>query len=100
VQGGQQVSAAIYAKTNIDTDGSGAKQVRLIFRDHPEWGRSSYLTLQAGDFDCYGGCKVKVGVDDARPSRWRRRDRRPTRRSRCSSRTSARCGDWRARRRS
>ena len=67
VQGGQQVSAAIYARKNVDTDGSGAKQVRLIFRDHPEWGRSSYLTLQAGDFDCYGGCQVKVGVDDAAP---------------------------------
>ena len=64
VEGGKQVSAAIYAKKNIDTDGSGAKQVRLIFRDHPEWGRSSYLTLQAGDFDCYGGCKVKVAVDE------------------------------------
>ena len=23
--------------------------------------------LQAGDFDCYGGCKVKVTVDDAAP---------------------------------
>lgn len=67
VSGGKQLSAAIYAKRNVDTDGSGAKQVRLIFRDHPEWGRSSYLTLQAGDFDCYGGCKVKVGADDAAP---------------------------------
>lgn len=70
VSGGKQLSAAIYAKDNVDTDGSGAgpasrHQVRLIFRDHPEWGRSSYLTLQAGDFDCYGGCKVKVSVDDA-----------------------------------
>ena len=64
VKGGKQVSAAIYAKKNVDTDGSGARQVRLIFRDHPEWGRSSYLTLQAGDFDCYGGCKVKVVVDE------------------------------------
>ena len=64
VQGGKQVSAAIYSQRNVDTDGSGAKQVRLIFRDHPEWGRSSYLTLQAGDFDCYGGCKVKVAVDE------------------------------------
>ena len=63
--GGSQLSAAIYAKDNIDTDGSGARQVRLIFRDHPEWGRSSYLTLEAGDFDCYGGCKVQVKADDA-----------------------------------
>lgn len=67
VSGGKQLSAAIYAKEGVDTDGSGAKQVRLIFRDHPEWGRSSYLTLQAGDFDCYGGCKVQVTLDDGKP---------------------------------
>ena len=65
VQGGTQLSASIYAKDDVDTDGSGAKPVRLIFRDHPSWGTSSYLVLQAGDFDCYGGCKVKVQVDDA-----------------------------------
>lgn len=67
VKGGQQLSAAIYSKEDVDTDGSGAKPVRLIFRDNPAWGRSSYLVLQAGDFDCYGGCKVKVKVDDAAP---------------------------------
>jgi hypothetical protein len=67
VPGGKQLSAAIYAKDDVDTDGSGTKQVRLIFRDHPDWGRSSYLVLQAGDFDCYGSCKVKVTVDDAAP---------------------------------
>ena len=68
-KGGSQLSAAIYAKAPVDVDGSGAKPVRLIFRDHPEWRRSSYLTLEAGDFDCYGGCKVKVQVDEtaARP---------------------------------
>ena len=68
-KGGSQLSAAIYARDHVDVDGSGAKPVRLIFRDHPEWGRSSYLTLEAGDFDCYAGCKVKVSVDDgaARP---------------------------------
>ena len=63
-RGGQQLSAAIYAKDDVDTDGSGPNRVRLIFRDHPEWGKSAYLTLQAGDFDCYGGCKVQVTVDD------------------------------------
>jgi hypothetical protein len=62
---GTQLSASIYAKDDVDTDGSGARPVRLIFRDHPSWGTSSYLVLQAGDFDCYGGCKVKVQVDDA-----------------------------------
>ena len=67
VKGGQQLSAAIYSKEAVDTDGSGAKPVRLIFRDHPTWGTSSYLVLQAGDFACYGGCKVKVKIDDAAP---------------------------------
>lgn len=67
VKGGQQLSAAIYSKDPVDTDGSGANPVRLIFRDHPSWGKSSYLVLQAGDFKCYGGCKVKVKVDDAAP---------------------------------
>jgi hypothetical protein len=67
VSGGRQLSAAIYAQQPVDTDGSGAKQVRLIFRDHAQWGRSSYLVLEAGDFACYGGCQVKVKVGDAAP---------------------------------
>lgn len=67
----QQLSAAIYAKEPLDVDGSGTKPVRLIFRDHPEWGRSSYLVLQSGDFAraCYRGCRVDVTVDDAAPRR-------------------------------
>ena len=62
--GGTQLSASIYAKDDIDVDGSGAKPVQLIFRDHPSWGRSAYLVLQAGDFNCYGGCRLQVTVDD------------------------------------
>jgi hypothetical protein len=60
---GHQLSAAIYSQEPVDTDGSGAKPVRLIFRDHPEWGRSAYLVLEAGDFNCYSGCKLKVTID-------------------------------------
>lgn len=67
VKGGTQVSAAIYSKDPVDVDGSGAQPVRLIFRDHPSWGKSSYLVLQSGDFDCHGGCKVKVTIDDKAP---------------------------------
>lgn len=66
---GRQLSASIYSREGVDSDGSGAKPVRLIFRDHPEWGRSSYLVMQAGDFDCYGACRVQVTVDDAAPRR-------------------------------
>ena len=63
VKGGTQLSAAIYSQEPVDTDGGGAHPVRLIFRDHPDWGRSSYLVLEAGDFDCYAGCKLKVTAD-------------------------------------
>jgi hypothetical protein len=59
---GKQLNASIYAKNDIDT-GAGRSQVRLIFRDHPAWGRSSYLVLDNGDFDCYGGCALKMLVD-------------------------------------
>jgi hypothetical protein len=34
---GHQLSAAIFSQEPVDTDGSGANPVRLIFRDHPEW---------------------------------------------------------------
>ena len=61
--GGRQISAAIYSQEPVDTDGSGAHPIRLIFRDHPEWGHSAYLVLEAGDFDCYKGCQLKVTVD-------------------------------------
>ena len=60
---GHQLSAAIYSQEPLDTDGSGAHPVRLIFRDHPSWGRSAYLVLEAGDFDCYKGCRLKVVAD-------------------------------------
>ena len=68
VKGGTQLSASIYSRDGVDT-GGGAQPVRLIFRDHPSWGTSSYLVLQAGDFDkaCYGHCKVMVTVDDQAP---------------------------------
>ena len=59
---GLQLSASIMAKDRIDIAG-GRSTVQLIFRDHPEWGRSSYLVLQRGDFNCYGGCRLKLTVD-------------------------------------
>lgn len=65
--GGIQRSALIYGKQPVDVDGGGAKQVQLVFRDHPTWERSAYLVLQAGDFRCAGGCKVQVSADDAAP---------------------------------
>ena len=67
VKGGSQLSAAIYSKEPVDTGAGTPYPVRLIFRDHPEWGRSSYLVLENGDFDCYGGCRVQVALDGKAP---------------------------------
>ena len=47
--------------------GSPVTCLLLVFRDHPAWGRSSYLVLPAGDFDCYGSCTVKVTAGAAPP---------------------------------
>ncbi len=66
--GGIQRSAMIYSKDPVDLDGSAAKPVQLVFRDHPKWKRSAYLVLQASDFRCPGGCKVKVIADGAAKS--------------------------------
>ena len=64
---GRQLSTYIFSTEMIDTDGKTPHRVQLVFRDHADWGRSSYLVLQAGDFNCYSGCNVQVNVDDAPP---------------------------------
>ena len=71
VDGGTQRSAALLSKEPVDVDGSGAKPVQLVFRDHPAWKRSSYLVLQASDFAraCYSRCQVTVVADGAAPKR-------------------------------
>lgn len=68
---GVQRSAAIHAKQPVDVDGTGAKQVQLVFRDHPEWKRHAYLVLQAGDFAkaCYRACQVTLTVDGGAPKK-------------------------------
>lgn len=68
VGGGAQVTASLRSTDNVDTDGQGAKPVQLVFRDHADWGRSSYLVLQGGDFACRPRCMVTVTVDDQPPT--------------------------------
>jgi len=63
VANGRQRSATIYSMDDVDTDGQTPHRVRLVFRDHPAGGRSSYLVLESGDFECYSGCTVQVKVD-------------------------------------
>lgn len=66
---GEQRSAVIWSKEEVDLGDGAPSRVQLVFRDHPEWGRSSYLVLQSGDFDCYGRCRVPVSVDGSDPTR-------------------------------
>lgn len=67
MRGAPQTTASIYAKETMRVKGGQYSSVRLIFRDHKAWGRSSYLVLEGGDFDCYGGCQVQVTFDDQPP---------------------------------
>ena len=62
---GEQRSAAILSTETVDTGGASPATVQLVIRDHPEWKRSAYLVLQGGDFECYGGCKVRLKFDAA-----------------------------------
>jgi hypothetical protein len=102
VEKGRQVSAQIRSSNNVDTDGQGPKSVLLVFRDHAAWGRSSYLVLQGGDFDCSPRCTVSVVADDGAPVRMasRRFPSRPAARARRSSTSPAwmkrRCRDGEA----
>ncbi len=61
---GRQVSAAIKSNEDVDTGGDLPHSVLLVFRDHPEWGRSSYLVLNSGDFRCAAKCTVAIAADD------------------------------------
>lgn len=62
---GQQRTAAINSTEDVDTGGDGPHAVMLVFRDHPAWGRSSYLILKTGDFRCTPTCTVAVTADAA-----------------------------------
>lgn len=52
-------TAAIYAMPD-----AGNAPVRLVLRQHPKWGRSVYLVLDNGEFDCPPGCQVQIKFDD------------------------------------
>ena len=65
---GKQVTAALFSTNDVDT-GAGADRVQLIFRDHSAWGRSSYLVLRGGDFDCSPRCTVAVTKDTDPPAK-------------------------------
>lgn len=59
----RQLTAAIRSANNIDAGGEDARAAMLVFRDHPSWGRSSYIVLENGAFVC-GRCRVTVVAGD------------------------------------
>lgn len=54
-------TAALYATRDANKDNA---PVRLVLRRHPKWGRSVYLVLDRGEFECAKGCKVAIKFDD------------------------------------
>jgi hypothetical protein len=64
--GGENVvhTAAIYATKDPNDINNDEVPVRLVLRRHPKWGRSAYLVLDHGEFDCPPGCKVPIKFDD------------------------------------
>lgn len=58
-------TAAIYAAKDPKDITNDMVPVRLVLRRHPKWGRSAYLVLDHGEFDCAPGCKLPLKFDDA-----------------------------------
>ncbi len=59
---GVVISAYLYSDRNADPEGSAP--VRIVLRKHPQWGRSVYLVLDSGEFDCDPKCNVLIQFDD------------------------------------
>lgn len=66
--GGTQYTAAIESKEPLKSAASAkdAERIRLVLRQHPQWGQSVYLLLDNAKFDCSRGCAtLPVRFDDA-----------------------------------
>ena len=59
---GVLISASIDSDNISESEDSAP--ARLVLRRHPKWGRSVYLVLEHGQFDCVPGCSVRVQFDD------------------------------------
>lgn len=63
--GGTQYAAAITTRQPLKLANA---RLRLVLRQHPQWGRSVYLLLDNARFDCKGGCTtLPVSFDGAKP---------------------------------
>ncbi|MBS0576281.1 MAG: hypothetical protein JSS45_07655 [Proteobacteria bacterium] len=59
-------TASILAEKDPNFNGDQVP-VKMVLRRHPKWGRSLYLVVDHGTFDCAGKCQVPVQFDDQPP---------------------------------
>lgn len=68
--GGTQYTAAIAGKQPLNgADAKKGKRIRLVLRQHPQWGQSVYLLLDEATFDCHKGCATLPVRFDNAPAR-------------------------------
>ncbi len=65
---GTQYTAALVSRQALKgADAKKVARIRLILRQHPQWGQSVYLLLDNATFDCHKGCaSLPVRFDDAK----------------------------------
>jgi hypothetical protein len=72
VDGGEQRSALIDSRVPAAEEGEtpSPADAQLVLRQHPEWGRSSYLLLQQRAFNCGKPCRLRIAFDAAPATEW------------------------------
>lgn len=74
-ENGGMVRTATIHRSGDDTStgvSEDAEGLRLVLRQHPEWGQSVYLLVSNGDFDCAeDGCSMQIRFDEGEPSEWK-----------------------------
>ncbi len=60
-----QRTATLYSRTAVAEEGELAIQpdAQLVLRDHPDWGRSSYLLFAQSKFECGPPCRMDISFD-------------------------------------
>jgi len=69
---GVQRSATLYSHTAAPEEGvvAATPDAQLVLRDHPSWGRSTYLLLELSRFDCGKPCAMQISFDDGQAQRF------------------------------
>ena len=62
---GWQRTATLYSRTPVVEEGELAIEpdAQLVLRDHPDWGRSSYLLFAQSRFECGPPCRMEISFD-------------------------------------